>query len=74
MIGLRSLVLFRVPPDDYQWSAVPYFVLSGLMGTAAGRLFRVIAVEKVGAPVAASINNLSPFIATGLAIALWVSG
>jgi uncharacterized membrane protein len=38
------------------------------VGTAAGRLFRVAAIDKVGAPVAASINNLSPLIATGLAI------
>jgi len=38
------------------------------VGTAGGRLFRVVAIEKVGAPVAAAINNLSPFIATGLAI------
>jgi uncharacterized membrane protein len=70
MIGLWSVVLLMVPPDAYHWSAVPYFVLSGVVGTAAGRLFRVVAIEKVGAPVAASINNLSPFIATGLAIFL----
>jgi uncharacterized membrane protein len=70
MIGLWSVVLLMVPADDYHWSAVPYFVLSGVVGTAAGRLFRVVAIEKVGAPVAASINNLSPFIATGLAIIL----
>ena len=70
MIGLWCVVLLMVPPDAYHWSAVPYFVLSGVVGTAAGRLFRVVAIEKVGAPVAASINNLSPFIATGLAILL----
>jgi uncharacterized membrane protein len=70
MIGLWSVVLLMVPADAYHWSAVPYFVLSGVVGTAAGRLFRVVAIEKVGAPVAASINNLSPFIATGLAILL----
>jgi drug/metabolite transporter, DME family len=68
VIGLWSAVLLIVPREDYHWRAVPYFVLSGLVGTAAGRLFRVAAIEKVGAPVAASINNLSPFIATGLAI------
>src|ERR671925_2371542 len=68
MVGLWAVVLLVVPHDDYHWSAVPYFVLSGLVGTAAGRLFRVAAIQKVGAPVAASINNLSPFIATGLAI------
>jgi uncharacterized membrane protein len=66
--GLWSAVLLFVPREDYHWRAVPYFVLSGLVGTAAGRLFRVAAIEKVGAPVAASINNLSPLIATGLAI------
>jgi uncharacterized membrane protein len=70
MIGLWTVVLLMVPADAYHWSAVPYFVLSGVVGTAAGRLFRVVAIEKVGAPVAASINNLSPFIATGLAILL----
>lgn len=70
VIGLWSAVLLLVPRDEYTWRAVPYFVLSGLVGTGAGRLFRVAAIEKVGASVAASINNLSPLIATGLAILL----
>ena len=70
MIGLWSAVLLLVPHEDYHWSAVPYFILSGVVGTAAGRLFRVAAIEKVGAPVAAAILNLSPFISTGLAILL----
>src|SRR4030095_1215964 len=70
MIGLWSVVLLMVPADAYHWSAVPYFVLSGVVGTAAGRLFRVAAIEKVGAPVAATIGNLAPLIATGLAIVL----
>jgi drug/metabolite transporter, DME family len=70
VIGLWSLVLLLVPSAEYHWRAVPYFVFSGVVGTAAGRLFRVAAIEKVGAPVAAAINNLSPFISTGLAILL----
>lgn len=70
MIGLWSLVLLLVPHADYHWRAVPYFVFSGVVGTAAGRLFRVAAIDKVGAPVAAAILNLSPFISTGLAILL----
>jgi drug/metabolite transporter, DME family len=70
MIGLWSAVLLLVPGEPYSWQAVPYFALSGVVGTAAGRLFRVIAIEKVGAPVAASINNLTPLIAAGLAIVL----
>jgi len=43
-------------------------VLSGIVGTAGGRLLRFVSIEKVGAPVAASIINMNPFIATGLAI------
>jgi len=70
MIGLWSAVLLLVPRSEYNWHAVPYFVLSGVVGTAAGRFFRVAAIEKVGASVAAAINNLAPLISTGLAIAL----
>jgi len=69
-IGLWSAVLLFVPREAYSWRAVPYFVLSGVAGTSAGRLTRVIAIEKVGAPVAASIGNLTPLIAAGLAILL----
>src|SRR2546427_3919661 len=70
MVGLWSAVLLLVPRSEYSWRAVPYFVASGVVGTAAGRLFRVAAIDKVGAPVAAAILNLSPFISTGLAILL----
>jgi uncharacterized membrane protein len=70
VVGLWSGVLLLVPGDEYTWRAVPYFVLSGVIGTAAGRLFRVVAIEKVGGSVAAAITNLNPFIATGLAIVL----
>ncbi len=70
VVGLWFAVLLFVPREDYDWRALPYFAFSGVVGTAAGRLFRVAAIEKVGAPVAASILNLSPLIATGLAIVL----
>ncbi len=70
VVGLWSAVLLLVPRSGYNWRAVPYFVASGVVGTAAGRLFRVAAIEKVGAPVAASILNLAPLISTGLAIVL----
>jgi uncharacterized membrane protein len=68
VIGLWSAVLVLVPFSEYNWRAVPYFVFSGVVGTAGGRFFRVIAIQKVGASVAAAINNLAPFISTGLAI------
>ena len=70
VIGLWSAVFLFVPREAYSWHAVPYFVLSGALGTTGGRLFRVIAIEKVGAPVAASIGNLTPLMSTGLAILL----
>ena len=65
-----SATLILVPWHAYTWRAVPYFVFSGVVGTAGGRLFRVLAIQKVGAPVAAAVNNLAPLVATGLAIAL----
>jgi len=65
-----SAALLLVPRGEYDWRAVPYFVASGIVGTSAGRLFRVAAIEKVGASVAAAILNLAPLIAAGLAIGL----
>jgi len=50
--------------------ALGYFVLAGLVGTVAGRLFRFVAIERVGASVAAAVINLNPMIATILAILL----
>src|SRR5262245_8492047 len=70
VVGLWSAVLLFVPRATWDWSAVPYFVFSGVVGTAGGRLFRMVAIDKVGAPVAAAIFNLTPLIATGLAIVL----
>jgi len=65
-----AATLLIVPWQSYTWRAVPYFVFSGVVGTAGGRLFRVLAIQKVGAPVAAAVNNLAPLVATGLAILL----
>lgn len=70
MVGLWSAVLLTVSPDSFDWRALPYFVFSGVAGTAAGRFFRVASIEKVGAPVASAIGNLAPLVATGLAIIL----
>jgi uncharacterized membrane protein len=59
-----------VPGAAMHAKALPFFIGSGLLGTVAGRFFRFKGIEKVGAPVAAAINNLNPFISTGLAILL----
>jgi uncharacterized membrane protein len=69
-IAAWAATLLLIPWGEYTWRAVPYFVFSGVVGTAGGRLFRVLAIQKVGAPVAAAINNLAPLVASGMAIVL----
>src|SRR5262245_22774976 len=69
-VGLWAAVLVLVPREEYNWHAAPYFIASGVIGTAAGRLFRVAAIQKVGASVSAAILNLSPLISTVLAVIL----
>jgi uncharacterized membrane protein len=63
-------IWFTVPVSAMHAEALPFFIGSGLLGTVAGRFFRFKGIETVGAPVAAAINNLNPFISTGLAILL----
>lgn len=70
VVGLWGAVLLIAPGDVYHVRAVPFFVVSGIIGTAGGRLLRFVSIEKVGASVSASVTNLNPFIATGLAILL----
>jgi drug/metabolite transporter, DME family len=50
--------LLTVPASAMHARALPFFIGSGLLGTVAGRFFRFKGIEKVGAPVAAAINNL----------------
>ena len=70
VVGLWIVVFWLAPPQALPVKALPFFILSGLVGTVVGRLARFVSIEKVGAPVAASITNLNPFISTGLAILL----
>jgi uncharacterized membrane protein len=69
-IAAWSAAAWLVPVEEFTWRAVPYFALSGLIGTTGGRLFRILAIEKVGAPVASAVNNMTPLVASGLAILL----
>jgi uncharacterized membrane protein len=46
------------------------FAAAGLLGTVGGRLTRFFAIERVGASVAAAVLNMTPLIATVLAILL----
>lgn len=68
--GLWLAVFFLTPGDVLAIRALPYFIAASLIGTVGGRFTRFLAIDKVGASVAAPIINLNPFISTVLAIAL----
>jgi uncharacterized membrane protein len=68
--GLWLAVFILTPGDVFAMRALPYFIVSGLVGTVGGRFARFLAIDKVGASVSAPIINLNPFISAGLAIAL----
>jgi uncharacterized membrane protein len=69
-VGLWAAVLSLVPAESAHPAGLALFALSGLVGTLVGRLFRFVGIERVGASVTAAVINLSPFVATGLAILL----
>jgi DME family drug/metabolite transporter len=68
-IGLWVAVALTGGPGPVSTAALLYFVLAGLLGTVAGRLFRFLAIERVGPSVSTALINLNPMIATILAIA-----
>jgi len=67
---LWAILLLRGPLEPVRLEGLAYFALAGLIGTVAGRLLRFFAIEKVGASVTSALNNLFPFISSGLAILL----
>lgn len=50
--------------------SIAFFVLAGLIGTMAGRLFRFRSIELVGPSISAALVNLNPLVSTALAVAL----
>jgi uncharacterized membrane protein len=73
MVGVAGLwtgVLLMGGAGQVSMRSVLLFAAAGMIGTVGGRLTRFIAIEKVGASVSAAIINLTPLIATGLAILL----
>src|SRR5256886_7859932 len=69
-VGLWAAVLLTGGFGHPSAAGVAFFVLAGLIGTVAGRLLRFVSIDKVGASVAASLINLHPLVATGMAILL----
>jgi transporter family protein len=69
-IALWTGVLVMGGAGQVSLRSVLLFAAAGMIGTVGGRLARFVAIEKVGASVAAAVINLTPLIATGLAILL----
>jgi uncharacterized membrane protein len=69
-VGLWAAVFATGEIRRVSVQGLALFVLAGLIGTIAGRFLRFVAIEKVGASVAAALINLNPLMATGLAILL----
>ena len=67
-IGLWIAVLLTSGLNAISLSGVVFFFLAGLIGTVAGRFLRFVAIEKVGASIAAAVVNLNPLVSTILAI------
>src|SRR5262249_12326091 len=67
-IGLWAAVLLTGGLGPPSGTGIAFFVLAGLIGTIGGRLLRFVAIEQVGASIAAALTNLNPLISTGLAI------
>src|SRR5256885_6870779 len=69
-VGLWAAVVSTGGPGRVSARGALFFVCAGLIGTVGGRLLRFIAIERVGASIAAALINLNPFVASGLAILL----
>ena len=69
-VCLWAVVLVTGPHGAVSFAGIAFFALAGLVGTLAGRLLRFVAIEKVGASVSSALINLSPLVASVLAILL----
>jgi uncharacterized membrane protein len=69
-VALWSAVMLTGGTGPLTLTGVAFFALAGLIGTMGGRLLRFIAIEKVGASIAAALINLSPLVSAALAVAL----
>jgi uncharacterized membrane protein len=69
-IGLWLCVLVTGGVGRVSTRSLLLFAAAGLIGTVGGRITRFLAIEKVGAAVTAAVGNVTPLIASLLAILL----
>ena len=68
--GLWVAVFFTEGLGRLSAPGIALFALAGLIGTTGGRLLRFVAIERVGASIAAALINLNPLVSTALAVLL----
>ncbi len=66
--GLWAAVPFTGDFGRFSVTGIALFAAAGLIGTVAGRLLRFVAIERVGASIAAALTNLNSMFAAILAI------
>jgi drug/metabolite transporter (DMT)-like permease len=69
-VGLWIAVLATGGVYRVSAAGIALFAVAGVIGTVSGRVLRFMAIEKVGASIAAALNNLHPLFAAVLAIAV----
>ncbi len=69
-VGLWICVIVTGGVGQVSSRSLLLFASAGLIGTVGGRLTRFLAIDTVGAAVTASVGNLTPLIASLLAILL----
>ncbi len=66
---MASLLLF-FPAPDIVWVGIAFFVVSGLLASALGRLCNYKSIERLGVPTTASIVGSSPMFSIVFAVLL----
>ncbi len=64
---LLAVLVIADPPDAFNWTAVGFFVASGILASTLGRLFNFTSIDRLGVALAASIIGSSPLFSTLLA-------
>lgn len=67
-VGVWAAVLATGGVGRPSLAGIAFFALAGLIGTVGGRLLRFVSIEAVGASISAALINLSPLVASLLAI------
>ena len=67
-VMIIAFVLIFNMPEYINWTAVAYFIVSGLLASTLGRLFNYAAIERLGVSLASTIIGSSPLFSTIFAV------